>query len=106
MTAVDQPVTLVTGGGSGIGAALCRRLAAPGVRLLVHTGSRREKAETLAEQLRVAGAEVVVAVEPFGDPSRAVALVDAAAATDPADASASRLYPFGQPPLFPDRARA
>jgi NAD(P)-dependent dehydrogenase (short-subunit alcohol dehydrogenase family) len=80
MTAVDQPVTLVTGGGSGIGAALCRRLAAPGVRLLVHTGSRRQKAEALAEQLRAAGAEVVVAVEPFGDPSRAVALVDAAAA--------------------------
>ena len=80
MIATQPPVTLVTGGGSGSGAALCRRLAAPGVRLLVHTGSRREKAETLANQLREAGAEVVVAVEPFGDPSRAAALVDAAVA--------------------------
>ena len=76
----DHLVTVVTGGGSGIGAALCRRLAAPGVRLLVHTGSRREKAEALATQLRDAGADVVVAVEPFGDPSRAIAVVDAAVA--------------------------
>jgi NAD(P)-dependent dehydrogenase (short-subunit alcohol dehydrogenase family) len=77
---MEQPVTLVTGGGSGIGAALCRRLAGPGARLLVHTGSRREKAETLAAQLRAAGAEVIIAVEPFSDPSRAAVLVEAAAA--------------------------
>lgn len=73
-----QPVTLVTGGGSGIGAALCRRLAAPGARLLVHTGSRREKAEALAAHLRTHGAEVVVAVVPFADPARAAAVVQAA----------------------------
>ena len=72
-------VTVVTGGGSGIGAALCRRLAAPGQRLLVHTGSRRDKAETLAASLREAGAEVVVCVEPFApDPSRATAVIEAA----------------------------
>lgn len=75
----DGMVTLVTGGGSGIGAALCRRLAGPGVRLVVHTGSRREKAESLAEGLRHAGAEVLVAVEPFADdPSRAAKVVEAA----------------------------
>lgn len=71
-------VTLVTGGGSGIGAALCRRLAGPGTRLLVHTGSRRDKAEALAAGLREAGAEVVVAVESFTDPARAATLVETA----------------------------
>jgi len=35
---------LVTGAGSGIGAAICRRVAAPSVNLLVHTGSKRERA--------------------------------------------------------------
>ncbi|RYY08446.1 MAG: SDR family NAD(P)-dependent oxidoreductase, partial [Alphaproteobacteria bacterium] len=34
-------VTVVTGGGSGIGAALCRRLAGPGARVLIHTGRHR-----------------------------------------------------------------
>lgn len=77
----EPMVTVVTGGGSGIGAALCRRLAAPDVRLLVHTGSRRDKAEALAAQLRAAGAEVVVAVEAFGEPARAAAVVEAAVAS-------------------------
>lgn len=72
------PVTIVTGGGSGIGAALCRRLGAPGARLLVHTGSRREKADALAATLRNAGADVLVAVESFTDPARAGSLVQAA----------------------------
>ena len=77
----DGAVTLVTGGGSGIGAALCRRLAGPGARLLVHTGSQREKAEALAVELRAAGAEVLVAVASFDDPARAAGLVaDATAA--------------------------
>ena len=44
-------VTVVTGGGAGIGAALCRRLAAPGVRLLLHTGRRRAEAEALAAKI-------------------------------------------------------
>ena len=68
-------VTLVTGGASGIGAALCRRLAAPGVRLTVHTGSRRAKAEALAGELRAAGAEVAIAVADFRHPDSAAGVV-------------------------------
>jgi 3-oxoacyl-[acyl-carrier protein] reductase len=47
---------LVTGAGSGIGAAICRRLAAPGVNLLVHTGSKRERAEAVAAECAARGA--------------------------------------------------
>jgi len=47
----DGTVTLVTGGGSGIGAALCRRLAAPGRVFFVHTGSKRANAEAVCRDL-------------------------------------------------------
>jgi 3-oxoacyl-[acyl-carrier protein] reductase len=47
---------LVTGAGSGIGAAICRRLAAPGINLLVHTGSKRERAEAVAAECAAKGA--------------------------------------------------
>ncbi|MDT7951123.1 MAG: SDR family oxidoreductase [Acetobacteraceae bacterium] len=73
-------VTLVTGGGSGIGAAVCRRLAVPGARLLLHAGQRRDRAEALADALRGAGATVAVEVADFGIPSRAAALVETALA--------------------------
>ena len=46
----------------------------------MHTGSNRAKAEALAEELRQAGAEVLVVVESFNDPSRAAAVVAAAQA--------------------------
>lgn len=47
----DQPVALVTGGGTGIGAACCRRLAAEGFRVGVHYRSSEEKAQKLAAEL-------------------------------------------------------
>ena len=68
-------VTIVTGGGSGIGAALCRRLAAPGARVLIHTGRRRDVAWALAAELEASGAETLVAVEDFAVPARAASVV-------------------------------
>jgi 3-oxoacyl-[acyl-carrier protein] reductase len=47
----DQPVALVTGGGTGIGAACCRRLAAEGFRVGIHYRSSEEKAQKLAAEL-------------------------------------------------------
>ena len=71
---------VVTGGGSGIGAALCRRIAAPGMRILVHTGSKRDKAEAVAAELRHAGAEAIVHVQPFTEGALAADVVHAATA--------------------------
>ena len=79
----DSPaltVTVVTGGGSGIGAALCRMMAAPGRAVLVHAGSNRDGAEAVAAELRAAGAGAAVVVQPFGAPGAGGALVGEAVA--------------------------
>jgi 3-oxoacyl-[acyl-carrier protein] reductase len=47
----DQPVALVTGGGTGIGSACCRRLAAEGFRVGIHYRSSEESASKLAAEL-------------------------------------------------------
>lgn len=46
---------LVTGGSGGIGAAICRRLAAQGCEVLVHANANLEKAEIVAAEIRAAG---------------------------------------------------
>ena len=66
---------VVTGGGSGIGAALCRMMAAPGRAVLVHAGSNRDGAEAVAAELRAAGAEAAAVIQPFGAPGAGGALV-------------------------------
>ena len=47
----EKTVALVTGGGTGIGAACCRALASEGLRVAVHYRSREEKARKLAAEL-------------------------------------------------------
>jgi 3-oxoacyl-[acyl-carrier protein] reductase len=47
----ERPVALVTGGGTGIGAACCRALAAEGFRVGVHYRSSEESARKLAAEL-------------------------------------------------------
>jgi 3-oxoacyl-[acyl-carrier protein] reductase len=46
---------LVTGGSGGIGAAICRKLAAAGYDVLVHASSNIERAESVAAEIRAAG---------------------------------------------------
>lgn len=48
MDEMDGKVAIVTGGGTGIGAAVVRRLAARGVRCVVNYASSRDQAEALA----------------------------------------------------------
>ena len=47
----ERPVALVTGGGTGIGAACCRALGAEGFRVGIHYRSSEEPARKLAAEL-------------------------------------------------------
>ena len=47
----DAPVALVTGGGTGIGAACCRALSREGFRIAVHYRSSEESARKLVAEL-------------------------------------------------------
>jgi 3-oxoacyl-[acyl-carrier protein] reductase len=73
-------ITLVTGAGSGIGAALCRRLAAPGRGLVIHTRAKRENAEQVAAAVRAKGAEAHVLLGDLAESGVAAGLVDDAKA--------------------------
>ncbi len=46
---------LVTGGSGGIGAAICKRLAADGHHVIVHANRSLDKAETVVAAIRAAG---------------------------------------------------
>ncbi len=71
MNASRETVTIVTGGGSGIGAALCRRLAAPGRILFVHTGTRLAAAAAVCSELEQQGAQAYPIVADFAKDPRA-----------------------------------
>ncbi len=53
---------LVTGGSGDLGAAICRRLAADGLQVIVHANRRPERAETVASAIREAGGDAQVVV--------------------------------------------
>lgn len=46
---------LVTGGSGGIGAAICRRLAADGCHVFIHANSNLERAQVLADEIAAGG---------------------------------------------------
>lgn len=71
---------LVTGAASGIGAAICRALAAPAVAILLHTRRNRSGAEQVAAEVRACGAEAEVALADLAEPAAAAAVVQAAVA--------------------------
>lgn len=68
-------VVLVTGAGSGIGAACVRRLAAPGTAVLLHTRKNAEGLECVADAARAAGAEAATMLGDIGDAAVPAALV-------------------------------
>jgi len=68
-------VVLVTGAASGIGAAVCRRLAAPGVALAVHTRRNEANAEAVAATARESGAATEIFLADLADPASPADLV-------------------------------
>ena len=70
MTTTDIDVALVTGGGQGIGAAICRRLAADGYHVIVNDLDR-ERAEATAAGIRDTGGSASIGIADVSD-SRAV----------------------------------
>jgi 3-oxoacyl-[acyl-carrier protein] reductase len=77
----DRPlegrVTLVTGGSRGIGAAICRDLAAAGARVGVNYAANREAADDVVAAIVAAGGEAVALPGDVSDPEQAGALVEA-----------------------------
>jgi NAD(P)-dependent dehydrogenase (short-subunit alcohol dehydrogenase family) len=72
-------VFLVTGAASGIGAACCRRLAAPGTAILVHTRRNADGAGRVATEVRARGGEADVMLGDIADAALPDALVARAA---------------------------
>lgn len=73
---MEQRVVLITGAASGIGAAVCRRVAGSGTRLVISARQNRDGLEVVAGEARQAGSDVVVETGDLtlpGTPSRLVA---------------------------------
>jgi 3-oxoacyl-[acyl-carrier protein] reductase len=69
---------LVTGSGSGIGAAIARRLARPGVGIVVHALRNQQGVDAVATELRRAGAETTELLGDLSQPETAGRLVEKA----------------------------
>jgi NAD(P)-dependent dehydrogenase (short-subunit alcohol dehydrogenase family) len=71
---------LITGAATGVGAATARRLAAPGVSLLLHTRKNEAGLAAVAVEVRAKGAAAEIILGDLADPATPAALVAGAMA--------------------------
>lgn len=73
-------VVLVTGAATGVGAAVVRRMAAPGVAILAHTRRNADSLAAVAAEGRAKGATVEPVLGDLADPGLPASLVEQAMA--------------------------
>ncbi|MET0975401.1 MAG: SDR family oxidoreductase [Leifsonia sp.] len=76
-SAQRRPVTIITGGGRGIGRAIAERLAADGHDLAITYRERGADAEAVAEALRAGGSTVLVIPCDLGDAAATAGVIPA-----------------------------
>lgn len=69
---------LVTGSGSGIGAAICRRLVRAGDNFVIHARTNRLGCERVVQELVAGGAQAEIVLGDLAEPATARRLVDTA----------------------------
>ena len=74
-------IVVVTGSGSGIGAAICRRLVRAGDCFVVHARSNLSGCDQVAEELRAARAQVEIVLGDLAEPEAGRHLVEVATRT-------------------------
>jgi NAD(P)-dependent dehydrogenase (short-subunit alcohol dehydrogenase family) len=74
----NERVVLVTGAASGIGAAVCRRIAGRDTKLLIHARHNQAGLDAVADAARKAGSDVVTELGDLTDPDVPARLIEAA----------------------------
>ena len=77
-TVAPLKVALVSGASGGIGAAIVRRLAADGHKVVIQYRAGRERAEGLVEEIAAGGGSAVAVQADVADAGQAAAMVEAA----------------------------
>ncbi|WP_108660264.1 SDR family NAD(P)-dependent oxidoreductase [Acuticoccus kandeliae] len=77
MTETIERAVIVTGAGSGIGAATVRRIAAPGTAILLHTRKNQDGLDAVAAEAEAKGAKTATILADLVDPATPARLVAA-----------------------------